>query len=582
MTDLKVIVKQVMTDKRGISLSILFGFLSGIAAVGLFATSGYLISKAALLPPLYVLTFSIAFLKLFSIIRAVSRYAERYFSHRATFTILSQLRALFFQRLEPFVPSIFEKYRSGDLLSRIVGDVESLQHFFLRVYYPPIVMLLVFLSTVLFTLFFSIEVAFLFIVGLVITGFLVPLWFARKQKRVENEVSEFRSLLSSEVTELMLGFLDLKLYQELGLREKELSDLSNQYITKQNQSKKQMVYSHVINHWVALLVSWSILSLGAFLVARDHLDGVFLAMLVMISLTVFETSTPMAAFPLHFEDSRRASHRLLSVVDKHRRKAIDEPGYGSENVEPLSSGAILLKNVSYRFPDEERLALHDVTISLPSGSKTAIVGPSGSGKSTLLNLLLKIYHQYDGEIIIGGKNLTNVKEKEVWKNMNPVLQTNHFFYGTIRDNLLSDRTVTDEDMLHALSVVKLDHFSLEDFVLEKGTNLSGGEKQRLAIARVLVKAETLSDRSGIPIWILDEPMSSIDALTERRIYKHLFQQYEGHTMILVSHRLTGLEEMDQIIVMDKGEVIESGTFQELMNMKGYTYRLKQIEQSIFL
>src|SRR5699024_7220949 len=138
MKGLQTVLKILMMEKRDIVYSIIFGFVAGLSAVGLFAASGYLISKAALVPPLYTLIILTSMVKLLGLIRALSRYAERYFSHRATFTMLSNLRVSFFKKLEPLAPGIFNRYRSGDLLARIVGDVESLQNFFLRVVYPPI------------------------------------------------------------------------------------------------------------------------------------------------------------------------------------------------------------------------------------------------------------------------------------------------------------------------------------------------------------------------------------------------------------------------------------------------------------
>lgn len=192
MKDLATVVKLVVLERKDIFLSVFFGYLAGIAAVGLFASSGYLISRAALIPPLYALTVLIAILKLFGFTRAISRYAERYFSHRATFSILSHLRVSFYKKLEPLAPQIFQKYRSGDLLSRIVGDVESLQNFFLRVYYPPIVLVIVFLSTIVFTTFYSAALAVVLLAGLLLTGFVVPVLFAVRQKRINTQVREQR------------------------------------------------------------------------------------------------------------------------------------------------------------------------------------------------------------------------------------------------------------------------------------------------------------------------------------------------------------------------------------------------------
>lgn len=157
MRDLITITKVMFVEKRDIVISILCGFIAGITAIGLFALSGYLISKSALVPPIYTLMILVASVKILGIISALSRYGERYFSHRGTFTMLSNLRVSFYERLEPLAPTIFHKYRSGDLLSRIVGDVETLQNFFLRVFYPPIVLLLVFLCTIFFTVFFQLR-----------------------------------------------------------------------------------------------------------------------------------------------------------------------------------------------------------------------------------------------------------------------------------------------------------------------------------------------------------------------------------------------------------------------------------------
>jgi len=573
MSDIRKVIKLMLIEKKDIFYSILFGFLAGIAAVGLFANSGYLISKAAITPPLYIITISIGALKLFSFTRALSRYGERYFSHRATFTILSNLRVSFFEKLEPLAPRILHKYRSGDLLSRIVGDVESLQNFFLRVYYPPIVMVIVFLTTIAFTAFFSIYIAIVLVLGLIITGFIAPIVFALKQIKLENKLRYERGELSVEATEFLYGFRDLKLYQRLEEQKGQLIERSNDYIKEQNREGIQGLYNHSLNQIISFTVSWLILGIGAYFVTVGQLDGVFLAMLVMISLTVFDNSTPMAVFPTYFEDTRRAAKRLFSVVEEEVEEKVTE--VNKKQLDDREGLSVEMKNVSFSFPDESRQALTNVSLKIPAGSKTAIVGPSGSGKSTLLQLLLKVYADYQGEILLSGTSLTQLDEEDIWRATNPVLQNNHFFYGTIKDNLLIAKdNLTDAEMLDVLMKVKLEKFTLADPVLEKGENLSGGEKQRLAIARTMLK--------GSRLWLLDEPTSSVDVLTERLIFNDLFEQGKDNTMILVSHRLTGLENTDQIIVMEHGTTIEKGTFKELMEQKGYFYEMKQIEKEVFM
>lgn len=570
MRDLLVVIKLMMVEKKDILYSIFFSVVAGISAVGLFAASGYLISKAALAPPLYALIVLTSTVKLLGITKAISRYAERYFSHRATFTILSNLRVSFFEKLEPLAPGIFQKYRSGDLLSRIVGDVESLQNFFLRVFYPPIVLITVFLCTILFTTFYSVYVALILLAGLFLTAFVVPALFAVRQAKIDSRVREERGELSTEVTEFLHGFRDLKIYQKLEGKEKKLIQSSDSYIKEQEIENVNTLYSQSVNTFVSLLVSWFVLAMGTYLVVEGQLDGIFLAMLLMISLTVFEDASPMAVFPIHIQDSKRAANRLFSVVQKQ-----DEPEKSEklEHLQPNQLLSIEMDDVTFAFADEWRLALKTINMEIPAGSKTAIVGPSGSGKSTLLQLLLNIHSIEQGKICFDGVSIDQINQETIWEEAKVVLQENHFFFGTIRDNLLLAKDdLTDEQMNTMLAKVKLEHFSLTDHVFEKGENLSGGEKQRLAIARAMLKDGRL--------WLLDEPTSSVDALTEQSIYEYLFEQAKDDTLVLVSHRLTGLERMDQIIVMEHGTIIESGTFDELIQARGYFYEMKQIEKSL--
>lgn len=566
MNELVQVLKLTLHEKRDVALAIIFGVLAGLASVALLASSGYLISKAALTGQLTVLIVIGACLKLFGLGSAVSRYSERLFSHRATFTMLGNLRVSFFERLSPLAPELYSKYRSGDLLARIIGDVESLQNFLLRVFYPPIVLLLVFTGTILFTLYFSIYTAILLAVGYLLTAVVVPAYFAWRKRRRNWRTRESRGALSAEAAEFLYGFRDLKIYRQLAGKEQQLAGLVESYNEEQRNEGKEEVYSQSANGFIALLISLAILASGAYFTAAGELEGLYLAMLVMISLGVFENMAPMAAFPAHFEESRKAAVRLESVVaEKPREKGSDELPEG-----PLNISA---KNVGYMFPNEQRPAVEDITVDFTTGSKTAIVGPSGSGKSTLLAVLMDILPARDGQVLFNGINAEEFSQESIWRNLNVVLQENHFFQGTLRSNLqIADPSANDKQMTAALEGVELGRFSLAMEVEEKGQNLSGGERQRLAIARALLKKGD--------IWMLDEPVSSVDSETGQLIYERLFDDHPDKTFIVVSHDLTGLEKMDQIIVLENGRLIESGSYDELMRSKGYFYGLKEIEQQV--
>lgn len=571
MSALIKVIKLMLIEKKDILFAILFGFIAGISSVGLFAASGYLISKAALMPPFYALIILTSTVKLLGFVKASTKYGERLYSHRATFTILSNLRVTFFEKLEPLVPNIFHKYRSGDILGRVVGDVESLQNFFLRVFYPPIVLLLVFVTTIIFSSFYSIAIAVILLVGFILTSFIIPALFSLRQIKINSRVRQERGDLSTEITELMYGFRDLKIFQQLQAKQDQLLTQSESYIEKQKQENINKVYSQSLNGFITFIVSWFVLAIGAYLVVNGTLDGIFLAMLVMISLTVFEPAAPMAVFPIYMQESRDASTRLYDVVE--------DPDIQVRQVETTINHvaslppAIRFQNITFTYMGDWRTTIPSLSLDIPAGSKTAIVGASGSGKSTLLQLILKMQQIQAGKLYWDKHDISTVHGSALWEQTKVVLQENHFFYGTIRANLLlADPDLIDTELNDVLAKVQLDNFSLDGHVLENGENLSGGEKQRLAIARAMLKKGHL--------WILDEPTSSLDAQTELSIYKHLFEQAKDDTLLLVSHRLNGLEKMDRIIVMDHGEIIESGSYITLMEQEGYFCKMKRLEESL--
>ena len=567
MNELKHVLKLTLVEKKDVSIAIFFGFLAGIASVALMGSSGYLISKAALTSQMTTLVVMAACLKLFGFASALSRYGERLYSHRATFTMLSHLRVSFFERLTPLAPGIFGKYRSGDLLSRIVGDVESLQNFLLRVFYPPVVLGIVFLSTIFFSSFFSVGIAMVMLIGMLLTVVAVPALFSIRKRKMDGQVRARRGNLAVEATEFLYGFRDLKIHQQLGKKEHRLKNDADQYNEGQRKEGLEENLAQSINSLVALLISFFVLGVGAYFVAADELEGLYLAMLVMISIAAFENVAPMAAFPAYFEESRKAAVRLEEIVAEPRT---------SQGTDKLPDGPleVSMKGASFSYPGEKGLAVDGVSIQLKPGTKTAIVGPSGSGKSTLMQLLLNVFPLDQGQLSIGGKPVETIAQEAIWEEMNIVLQENHFFFGTIRSNLLiANPSASDEEMEQALAKVQLELFPLEMKVEEKGQNLSGGQKQRLAIARALLKGKSL--------WFLDEPVSSVDSVTGRAIYEELFRHGHNDTFVIISHDLVGLEKMDQIVVMETGNIVETGSYDELMKRQSYFHQLKQIENSVF-
>jgi ATP-binding cassette subfamily C protein CydC len=569
MNDLAILSKAMIQERKDIVIAILGGFVAGIAGVVLFSTSGYLISQTVFMPPLYTLIVLTSLVKMLGLLRAGSRYGERLYSHRATFSMLSRLRTRFFAKLIPLTPGVLNKKRSGDLLAQIVGDVESLQFYFLRVAYPPVIVVMVFLATVLFTSVFSIWIAALFVLGMLVIAFVVPAIVLIGQRKIVGHVREQRAALSTEFTEVLYGFRELKVYGQLKQREQQLQDLSADLAAKQQRAAGRLLLGQSLHTFVTFLISWGVLVLGASLIMHGQLAGVFLAMLVMASLTVFEEAAAMATLPSYKLDSEHAANRLTETVQSANEES--SPSGGLLSVQEGVS--VKVSDVTFQYEGEWRPALKNISLELPPGSKTAIVGPSGSGKSTIVDLLLGLRKPTEGEIRINDVLLKDLDETSIWAATNVVLQHNHFFRGTLRDNLLlQDEEYSDEVLTAILCKAQLANKSLTDVVFENGENLSDGEKQRLALARAMLRKGKL--------WLLDEPTSSLDYVTEQRIFGHIYEQAAEDTLLLICHRLIGLDRMDQIVVMDQGKIVERGSYSALMEQKGYFYEMKQIERQM--
>lgn len=571
MKELALLTKALIQERKDIALSIVCGFIAGIAGVVLFAASGYLISQTVFAPPLHTLIVLTSLVKILGLLRAASRYGERLYSHRATFSMLGRLRASFFARLVPLMPNLLGKKRSGELLARIVGDVESLQHYFLRVAYPPLIVVMVFLATVLFVSAYSVWVACLLAAGMLATAFVVPGLVLLGQRRIHGKLLEQRAAVSIEVTELLYGFVDLKVYGQLKEREEQLQISSAALVAEQHAAARGLLRGQSLHTFVTYLISWGVLALGAYLTITGSLEGVFIAMLLLASQTLFEEAAPLANLPAYKQDSEYAAKRLAETVHEDSTQPRGKAQPPGKALSAEQAASIELCELSFHYEHKDRPVLKNISLSIPPGCKAAIVGPSGSGKTTIFELLLKLRASTGGEIRLNGAPITELDEASIWHAANVVLQRGHFFRGTIRDNLLLDgEQRSDEELMTALEKVLLSHKALDDEVYEKGENLSDGEKQRLALARAML-------RKGRRLWLLDEPTSSLDYVTEQHVFQQLLTEAADDTMLIICHRLTGLEEMDLIVVLEHGSVIEAGTYAQLMEQKGYFYEMKQIE-----
>lgn len=545
----------IWNDKKDVLIAVAAGMISGVTAVALFAQSGLLISTAALMPPFYVILILTVFLKLFGVSKSASKYVERLISHRVTFTLMSKVRMLFFKRLIPQA-HLLNTYKSGELLTRITSDVEVLQHYFLRVLYPPLVASLVFITTILFLLFFSPWLALVMLIGFLLTSIIIPSLLVQVQ--VKTAIKE-KQIMTYEATEYFYGYRELQLHQQVNARKELLLRLDGAYTVTKRKELDHEQRGYVWNLLAAQITTFTVIAVGAYLTSVGELKGVFLAMLILVALTTFESAVPLAMLPTFLRHTKEALTRLEEVAPEE--EISNAPTVQLNDHAPTLS----FENVTYQYPKTFRPAVVDINLHISAKEKIAIVGSSGSGKTTLGQLIMKEIMPLEGALIIDGHDTSTIQEASIYDHLGVMLQHNHFFSGTIQSNLqFAKDDATDSEMITVLKKAQLNK-KLDDVVYEKGVNLSGGEKQRLAFARLLLRKSTL--------WILDEPFTSIDVQTENQLFLTLLQEAKDKTLILITHRLSKLQHLDKIYVMDHGKIVESGSHKSLIQQQGYYYEM---------
>jgi ATP-binding cassette subfamily C protein CydCD len=566
--------------QKRIALSVLLGAVTIGSSIGLLATSSYLISAAALQPSIAELGVAIVGVRFFGLTRGVFRYLERLVSHGVTFRLLARLRVWFYEAIEPLAPARLQQFRSGDLLARVVADIDTLQNFFLRVVSPPIVALLIALGVGGWTAVFDIRLALILWLFLALAGVGTPLLTGQLSRRLSVQAITLRAQLNTQIVDATQGLADLMAFgQDARFR-------ANTHQTSLGLTavQKKMAGIHGLHAGLSVLFSnggmAAMLIFAIPLVSNGQIDGVYLAGLALASLAAFEAVQPLPLAAQQLSGSLEAARRLLDLVNT-QPTVIPPANPAPPPAAPAAPAApaLTLQNVAFSY-DDNLPALENVSFDLPPGKRLAIVGPSGAGKTTLLNLLLRFWEFDDGEMRVNGRSLRAHNPDDIRRLFGVIRQNTYLFNGSIHDNLLLARPDANMTTIEAAAqAARIHNFiaSLPDGyqtgVGELGLQLSGGERQRLAIARALLQ--------DAPILLLDEPTANLDAITAGHILDTILNLANNRSLLLITHRLTGLEVMDEILVLENGRVVERGQHHELLTKRGLYYRLWQLQNSIF-
>ncbi|MBK4714772.1 heme ABC transporter ATP-binding protein/permease CydC [Tenebrionibacter intestinalis] len=556
-----------------ILLGVLLAIITLLASIGLLTLSGWFLSASALAGTAGIYSFNYmlpaAGVRGAAMIRTAGRYFERLVSHDATFRVLQHLRVLTFSRLLPLSPAGLARYRQGELLNRLVTDVDTLDHLYLRVI-SPVVGAMVTIGAVTFALSWLDAPLALLLGGIMLLTLLLlaPLfWLAGRP--VGSTLTKLRGRYRQQLVSWLHGQAELRIFGASTLWRRKLEYTELNWLEAQRQQAGLTALSQALMLLIAGITVTAMLWLSAGGVGGDSHPGALIALFVFCALAAFEALAPVTGAFQHLGQVAASAQRLTQIF-----KQTPEVTFPASGPARPSGAALNIDNVTFCYPAHPEPALRNLTLDIGAGEHVALLGRTGCGKSTLLQLLTRAYDPQAGSIRLNGAALTSFDETTLRAAVSVVPQRVHLFSATLRDNLLlACPDAGDDALCSALTRVGLetllDEEGLNAWLGEGGRQLSGGEMRRLAIARALLH--------DAPVLLLDEPTEGLDAQTENQILSLLHNVCAGKTLLMVTHRLRGLATFDRIAIMDRGEIVEQGSHAALKMINGryshFLYRL---------
>ncbi|MDQ8705855.1 thiol reductant ABC exporter subunit CydD [Streptomyces sp. LHD-70] len=572
-------VRAMAHERHGrLLLGLFLGSLALGSAVGLMATSGWLISRASEQPPVLYLMVAVTATRAFGLGRAVFRYAERLVTHDAVLRMLADTRVAVYRRLERLAPAGLRQSRRGDLLARLVGDVDALQDYWLRWLLPVGTAVVVSAGAVGFTAWLLPEAGALLAVGLLVAGAGVPLLSGALARRAERRLAPARGVLATRVADLLTGTAELTVAGALRARTALARDADKELTGIASRGATATALGAGLSALACGLTVAATALVGVGGVRDGRLDGVALAVVVLTPLAAFEAVTGLPLAVQFRQRVKKSAERVYEVLDAPEPVRATSAEGAAPPADPFP---VQVTGLRARHPGQVREALVDVDLTLQRGRRVAVVGPSGSGKTTLAQVLLRFLDAESGTYRLGGTDAEALDGDAVRRVVGLCAQDAHLFDSSIRENLRLARTDADEDALRgALAEARLLEWAdslpqgLDTLVGEHGARLSGGQRQRLALARALL--------ADFPVLVLDEPAEHLDLETADALTADLLDATEGRTTLLITHRLAGLDAVDEVIVLDEGRVVQRGTYAELVGRAGPLARMWEREREVGL
>ena len=547
--------------------------ITGLASsIGLLTTSGWFLAATAIagLGTLFNFFYPSASVRGLAIIRTLFRYFEKLVTHDATFRILAKLRVQVFEKIIPLSPAVLNRYRNSDLLNRLVSDVDTLDSLYLRLIAPFITAIFVILAMCIGLSFVNVPLALGLGVSLLLLVFIIPTVFYQLGKKFGDKLVHSRGLYRTQFLEFIQAQAELLLFNAEDKLKYNMAKTEANWQADQQKEANLSGFSTALSLFLNGLIIAAMLwfsSQAEF--GNDEYRMAFIALFTFAALASFEILMPLGSAFLHIGQVIASAERVTDIIEQQPLVAFNGKAEFDQNTTTL----IEAKDLSFTYPERQNRALENLNLTIQKGKKVAILGKTGSGKSTLLQLLVRNYDANQGKLFLAGKPIADYSEDTLRSQFCFLTQRVHVFSDTLRQNLqfASAVNISDEKMSEVLNQVGLGKLleqeqGLDIWLGDGGRPLSGGEQRRLGLARILL--------NDAPILLLDEPTEGLDRETERQILRLILAHAENKTLIMVTHRLTAIEQFDELCVIDEAKLIEKGIYAELLQLeKGFFKQL---------
>jgi thiol reductant ABC exporter CydC subunit len=510
---------------RGLALAGLLGTLAAGSAIGLLATSAWLISRSAQHPPVLYLMVPVAAVQAFGIGRAAFRYAERLAGHDAALRLLARRRMAVYDKLDRLAPAGLAAFRSGDLISRLVGDIDSLTDRWLRLRLPYAVAAVAGLGAIAVSAALLPAAALVLAVSLVAAAIAAPGLAMLASRRAERQLAPRRGELAATAVDILHGAGELAVFGGTGAALDAFRAANYEVTSRERRSAYARGGGAAVTALAAGAALYAALVLGVAGVRSGAMAGVMLAVLVLLPMATHEVFGALSPAAQQLPRLRAAGGRVADVLAS--QDPVTDPAAPRDLPPPPYD--ITIRGLAARWAADGPDVFRDLDLDLPAGSRIVLTGPSGCGKSTLAMILLRFLTPTAGSVTLGGTDIACLAGDQVRSVIGLCAQDAHVFDSTLRANLqLAKPDATDDELSAALHRARLTGLALDTPVGEHGAKLSGGQRQRLALARVLL--------ADFPVVIFDEPTEHLDDATAEALSRDLLAETAGKTVLLITHR----------------------------------------------